>query len=593
MTKEKKYIVDTSVVIERIVSNLVKKKEIKGIILIPHAVISELENQANKGLEIGFLGLEEIQELRTLNDIKIEFIGNRPNETQIKFAKSGEIDAYIRELAYQQNAILITADLVQAESGKAFGLEVKYIEPKQPKEKLEIEKFFDEHTMSVHLKQDCPPYGKKGKPGSWQLVKIGEEKLTAKKIQEIQKEVVEKSRIDPKTFIEISRRGSTIIQYKDYRIVNVRPPVSDGYEITAVKPLKYLSLDYYDVPEPILKRLREKATGILIVGEVGSGKSTFCQALAEEFFKLHKIVKTVESPRDLQLPDEITQYSKNFANSEELHDILFLSRPDVIVFDEIRDTEDFKLFADLKLGASNVVGVLHASTPIDAIQRFISRLDVGMIPSIVDTILFIGAGNLEHVYTVLMVVKTPTGMTEADLARPVVEVRDFKDGSLKYEIYSYGEQTVVIPIEEETKKGIKSLAAKYIEQEFKKYTSKSDITIVSDSKAVVYVPEKDIAHIIGAKGKTIEAIEQKLGIGLEIQELKTAKQNVDYNIQEDKNHITFYVDPGLNVDIFVEDKYIFTAISSKKGMVKIHKKSNLGRDILKALSNKRKIELKV
>ena len=54
MTKEKKYIVDTSVVIERIVSNLVKKKEIKGIILIPHAVISELENQAKKGGGNGF-----------------------------------------------------------------------------------------------------------------------------------------------------------------------------------------------------------------------------------------------------------------------------------------------------------------------------------------------------------------------------------------------------------------------------------------------------------------------------------------------------------------------------------------------------------
>ena len=53
------------------------------------------------------------------------------------------------------------------------------------------------------------------------------------------------------------------------------------------------------------------------------------------YLKQGKIIKTVESPRDLQVPDEITQYSKNFTSSEEIHDILFLSRPDNIIFDEM------------------------------------------------------------------------------------------------------------------------------------------------------------------------------------------------------------------------------------------------------------------
>ena len=38
-------------------------------------------------------------------------------------------------------------------------------------------------------------------------------------------------------------------------------------------------------------------------------------------------------------------------------------------------------------------------------------------------------------------------MKEADLARPVIEVRDFETGELKNEIYTYGEQTIVMDID--------------------------------------------------------------------------------------------------------------------------------------------------
>ena len=588
-----KYVTDTTVLIEKIVSNLVKKKEIKGTILIPHAVIAELENQANRGLEIGFLGLEEIQELRKLKNIKVQFIGERPTEHQIRHAKSGEIDAYIREIAEKEKAILITADKVMAESAKAFGIEVKYYDLRQTKEKLEIEKFFDNQTMSVHLKEDCFVYAKRGFPGNWKLEQVSKEKLKSEDIQRISKEIVEYSRIDPKTFIEIARRGSTIIQYKDYRVVIVKPPVSDGWEITAVKPIKKLNIEDYHLPENILKRLMENASGVLIVGQTGSGKSTLAAAIAELYAKNSKVVKTVESPRDLVLADIITQYSKNFASSEEIHDILFLSRPDYILFDEIRDTPDFELYTDLKLGAANVIGVLHSASPIDAIQRFVSRLEVGMIPSVVDTILFIDSGNVKEVYTLEMSVKVPSGMTESDLARPVIDVRDFKTNKLEYEIYSYGEETVVIPIKQESKsRGAKRLAEKEIEREFKKYTSKAKAEILSDGKARVYVSAHDIPHIIGQGGKMIEAIEGDLGISLEVEEFKKEKSSTNFEIKEDKDYLILYGEPGVTTDICIDDKFVFSAITSKKGIMKIHKKSALGRDLLKAMNSKKRIEFR-
>ncbi|MEK6812658.1 MAG: ATPase, T2SS/T4P/T4SS family, partial [Nanoarchaeota archaeon] len=323
----KTYIVDTSVVIERVVSRMIKEKKIKGKILVPHAVVSELEAQANRGLEIGFIGLEELQELQKLQnkELEIAFIGERPDEHQIRYAKSGEIDAYIRNLAKEQKAILITGDKVQAESAKAFGLEVMHLQLRVTKEKLTIEEFFDEHTMSVHIKENCLVYGKKGLPGHWELVPVNDKKLTGEEIEAMTKEIFEKTRVEEGSFVEINRKGSTIVQHKNFRIVIVRPPVSDGWEITIVRPLKKLNIEDYQLEPKIRERLDKSARGVMIAGEVGSGKSTFCQALGEYYANKQKIVKTVESPRDLQLKDEITQYSKNFADSEEIHDILFLS----------------------------------------------------------------------------------------------------------------------------------------------------------------------------------------------------------------------------------------------------------------------------
>ena len=587
------YVVDTSVVIERIISKLVKKGEIKGKIIVPQAVISELENQANKGHEIGFIGLEELQELRKFKEITIEFTGERPNETQIKFAKSGEIDAIIREIAFRNKAVLITADKVQAESAKAFGIKVKYLKLKEPREKLEIERFFDEKTMSVHLKENCFPFAKKGKPGEWELVKIKNKKLSSENIQEIAKEVVEKSRIDPETFIEISRRGSTIVQYKNYRIVIVKPPISDGWEITAVKPLKRFDIEYYNLELDLLKRVKEKSRGILIAGEAGAGKSTFVQALGELYLSLGKIVKTIESPRDLQLPDDITQYSKNFASSEEIHDILFLSRPDNIIFDEMRDTPDFKLYADLRLGGSECIGVIHSASPIDAVQRFIGRLDVGVIPSVLDTILFIEKGKVGKVHSLKMIVKVPSGMTESDLARPIIEVRNFENKRLEYEIYSYGEETVVIPVENAKKTGATELATKSMERELKKYCNKVEVDIISDNKAVIYVPETDIPKIIGKKGFVINKIEKDLGMSIEVKELKEEKGEIKFKVAENKNQIRFFVDKkGKAIDFYLDDEFLFSATSGKKGEIKVNKKSKLGRVIVNALNENREIKLK-
>lgn len=122
------YVADTSAIINKFLPRLIHKG-LKGRILIPNAVMAELENQANRGREEGFLGLEEISKLHRQKQLKVLFSGLRPNEHQIRFAKSGEIDALIRETAIKNNATLITSDLVQAKTSQAYGLQVIYLRP--------------------------------------------------------------------------------------------------------------------------------------------------------------------------------------------------------------------------------------------------------------------------------------------------------------------------------------------------------------------------------------------------------------------------------------------------------------------------------
>ena len=58
---------DTSVIVDGRITKIVQKDEFRGSeVIIPEAVVSELENQANRGRETGFNGLEELKNLQQL-----------------------------------------------------------------------------------------------------------------------------------------------------------------------------------------------------------------------------------------------------------------------------------------------------------------------------------------------------------------------------------------------------------------------------------------------------------------------------------------------------------------------------------------------
>ncbi len=607
--KEKmdKIVVDTSVIVEGLVSNKIKSGEIKPKkILIHEAVIGELEHQANLNKEKGYLGLDELKELISLSkkhNFEIIYTGRRQTEAEIRLAKSGAIDAIIRELAYEEKAHFMTADRVNALTAEAKGIKTILFEFEREIKELMFEKYFNAETMSVHIKAKTKPVAKRGKPGEWDLTEVDSE-LDSRTIQEMAKEIVEEAVRREDGFVEIERRGTTIVQLGNYRIVIAKPPFADGWEITIVRPVKKLSLEEYDLSEKIKSRLRGKAEGILIAGAPGMGKSTFAQALTEFYAKQNKIIKTIEAPRDLVLPDNVTQYAIAHGTSQEIHDILLLSRPDYTIFDEMRNTPDFNLFSDLRLAGVGMVGVIHATKPIDAIQRFIGKIEMGVIPHVVDTVIFIKNGFVSKTFSIKMEVKVPSGMTEADLARPVVVVNDFESGKQEFEIYSYGEDTVVIPVTESSKESpIKELAKLAIEHELQRFADEIDVRIDSDNKCTIYVPEHDIAGIIGKQGKNIEMLEKALGMSIDVQELTSSPKgkkklgnSINFRTEFKNRKILLKVDPeyaGKNVAIYIKDDLLMTANIGKNGYIEIREEHKLGKTLKNALNQGHPVEVRL
>ena len=607
-----KIVPDTSVIIEGLLSEKIRNNYIKSNEIIIHeAVIAELEHQANLGKAIGFLGLDEIKRIKKLSTergFELSFKGSRPKAAEIRHASLGEIDSLIRQLAYDEDATLVTSDKVQSEVGSAKGMKVIYYKrPEKGLRKLKLERFFDETTMSVHLRENVPPYAKKGMPGNWQFKELRKALLKQEEIQDMSREIIEDAKLRKDGFIEIERACSTIVQLGSFRIVITRPPFSDGWEITAVRPVKRLDLKDYNLTEKLMERIAKQAEGILVAGAPGMGKTTFAQALSEYYASQDKIVKTVEAPRDLILPERITQYAISYGDAQEIHDILLLSRPDYTIFDEMRNTDDFKLFADLRLAGVGMVGVVHATSPVDAIQRFIGRVEMGVIPQVIDTVVFIKNGFINKVLALKMTVKVPSGMTEADLARPVVVINDFETGKLEYEIYSYGEQTVVIPVQEgrEKRSGAHKLAETTILAEFQRYSRNVEVEMLSDNKCKVYVPESDIARIIGKQGASIKKIEERLGIGIDIVSMEekydikgAAKEQRDipFEINFKKNQLLLELGMEMqnrDVDVYVGEEFVLSAKAGKTGIIKIKKSNNIGRRLMDALNRKEKLRLVV
>src|SRR3989344_6988224 len=149
MQKIAKAVIDISILEEGILSHKIANNllEIEELI-IPNFVLNEIEKLAAENRISGEVCLEELNRLKNLSQEKkfiLNFMGNN-------LRKEESLTEKTRELAWEEGAVLITSNRIQALSSKAKGVIVHMLSDNK-EQSLILDKFFDSNTMSLHLRE--------------------------------------------------------------------------------------------------------------------------------------------------------------------------------------------------------------------------------------------------------------------------------------------------------------------------------------------------------------------------------------------------------------------------------------------------------
>jgi len=370
-------------------------------------------------------------------------------------------------------------------------------------------------------------------------------------------------------------------------------------------------LDDYEHADDLRERFTEHQRGVLISGAPGAGKSTFAQAVAEFLNGSGYAVKTMEKPRDLQVGPEITQYTELDGSMANTADSLLMVRPDYTIYDEVRKTSDFETFADMRLAGVGMIGVVHATRAIDALQRLVGRVELGLIPQVVDTVVYIEAGQVHTVYDVTTEVKVPHGLVEEDLARPVIVINDFETGKPAYEIYTFNRQVVTVPLDGATdgggETGVERVAKQEIEREIRSVAhGHVEVELQGSNTAVVWVEDDDISYVIGKGGGRINQIEDRLGIDIDVRTFSerpsgrsggsstsSAPTGEIVTPEITNRHVIVPIEGhhGETVEVRADDEYLFTATVSRGGEIQVSRGSAIAEELETAIDRGKAISV--
>lgn len=406
-----------------------------------------------------------------------------------------------------------------------------------------LDNFFDEETMSLHIKENVPILKKKWWPWNWKPV-LDSKPFSSGELKTLIDKIFQEVNTLGQWFIEIDRSLSKIVQLWPYRIVIVYPPLSDWLEMTVAKPIKRLTIEDYKLDPETLDLFQNSSKWILISWAPWSGKTTFAQAMVDLYQKQNNIIKTIESPRDLLVSESVVQYSFTHGTHDEIRDILLLSRPDYTVYDELRNKADFELYKDLRLTGIWLIWVIHATRPVDSIQRFLGTIEMWIIPQVIDTVIFIEKWVINQIYQLQLVVKVPSWMNSEDLARPVIVVTGFFSKQAEYEIYTFWEQIVVVPITSEMqsanneKSSMNEYAKHAIQLKLQKLLPCDFLLKIKSSKSLqLYIPTDYKWRIIGKAGNVITQLEKSIWLSIDVHTFDDLPlADIPTQIKEGKNY---------------------------------------------------------
>jgi ATPase len=202
---------------------------------------------------------------------------------------------------------------------------------------------------------------------------------------------------------------------------------------------------------------------------------------------------------------------------------------------------------------------------------------------------------------------------EEDLARPVIEVRDFETGRPEYEIYTFNRQVVTVPLGQDeggpgSESGVDRIAKQEIEREIRSVAhGHVEVELRGPDTAVVWVEESDISGVIGKGGGHINDIEGRLGIDIDVRTFaeRPAGEGPGSNArggtdsargqtvvpEVTSRHVIIPLEEraGETVEIRADGEYLFTATVSRGGEVQVSRGSAIAEELESAIDRGRAI----
>ena len=183
----------------------------------------------------------------------------------------------------------------------------------------------------------------------------------------------------------IVNRDATIIEaelpIRNARFIGYIPPITQKPSFAIrLPPTKIYNLANYvadGIATPKQAEVIEQAIAqernILIAGGTKSGKSTLLNAVLDSLYRVHpnKRIGLIEEIIELQfsLPNVLALRTGANADHQDLLKRLMRSRPDIIVFGEVRDKAALQLVKAANTGHGCVMSTIHADTPFRALSR--------------------------------------------------------------------------------------------------------------------------------------------------------------------------------------------------------------------------------
>ena len=144
-----------------------------------------------------------------------------------------------------------------------------------------------------------------------------------------------------------------------------------------------------------------------------------------------------------------------------------------------------------------------------------------------------------------MVVRAPSGM-DAELSRPVIEIRRFPEGTLTHEMFAFGSEIAVVPVttdgESNQSSPIRRLASEELRRLIRGFTGVRvhHVQFTGESNAEVFVDEAAIGSVVGPGGDSVRALEEEVGgIRLKIKGYKELSHALRREIDQ-RSHLQDY-----------------------------------------------------